>query len=180
MEMGFLFYLKITNSFMKTYLVLLILLISTSQMAYAGGYNFNIKITNIHSLSDDKHLIYFQKLEKIGYDDYPYPLDDCQNIKIIIDYKYKESWVRRIEQFFYLLFKDTSKFDEGVNNLKQNIELLKKYQHKTFNIDDIEAFNHNPNNHCELYTKTIDIPNSDELQNEDIPSFRFILRRQDF
>lgn len=58
-------------------LMLFVFAISTSA-CYAGGTYFPIKITNIQTILQKEHHIYFSLLQKVGSDNYPYPLDDCK------------------------------------------------------------------------------------------------------
>lgn len=145
---------------MKNHLAKLILtafLLSITPTANAGGESFTIKIDNIETIEDYKHIIYFKKLDKVGQYAYSNPLNECETIKITVNYRYKESWFRRVELFFQLLFSDRTDYNNGVKKLNDNITILKNNLDKNYETDDIEAFKYNEDNHCELYTKTLEV-----------------------
>lgn len=159
-----------------TFGILLAIILNTN-IANAGGVGFTIKIDNIETINEHKHIIYFKKLDKVGDYAYSYPLDNCENIKIAVNYRYKESWFRSIELFFHLLFGDNTEYDKGVALLNKNINILKNNLDKSYETDDIEAFKFNSKNNCELYTKTLEVyqekPYFNELADFEL---RFILR----
>lgn len=81
-------------------IMLLLAIISTS-VFYAGGDTFDIKINNIETISAHKHIIHFKKLQKNN--NYIDSLDNCENIKLTINYKYKESKIRQVLLFFSVI-----------------------------------------------------------------------------
>lgn len=152
------------NSLIKLTSIILMLLIS--HITNAGGYSFNIKIDGIKTINEHKHLIEFKTIDKIDNGAYAYPLNECKTVKIIVNYQYKESFLRRIELFFQLLFSDRTDYDKGVHLLNENIHILKTNLDKIYQTNNIEAFNENPHNPCELYTKTLEVFTKKPFYNE--------------
>lgn len=137
-------------------IVLLLAIISTS-VCYADGDTFDIKINNIETISAHKHIIHFKKLQKNN--NYIDILDNCENIKLTTNYKYKESKIRQVLLFFQLLFWH-NEFNNGVKELNKHINHLKANHAQNPNsiyiTDDIEAFKHDAKNSCHIYSKYLE------------------------
>lgn len=137
-------------------IMLLLAIISTS-VCYAGGDTFDIKINNIETISAHKHIIHFKKLQQNN--NYIDSLDNCENIKLTINYKYKESKIRQVLLFFQLLFWH-NEFNNGVKELNKHINHLKanhaQNPNSIYTTDDIEAFKHDTKNSCHIYSKYLE------------------------
>lgn len=136
--------------------LLLCFVLLCSSMAYAGGDIFYLKVNQIQSISQYKHIIHFHLPDEVA--DNKHILKSCNMVKITVDYQYKESKIDRILLFLQsLLLGHSHEFNQGVKKLNQQITLLKQNTDKIYRSNDIEAFNYKPNNDCELFSKTLDV-----------------------
>lgn len=138
---------------LNKFILMLCLLLLFSPMSYAGGNPFNIKIHKIETLAPHKHIIHFKKLDKVGSYNH-YPLDNCENITLTVNYKYQERFYKKVILFLDVLF-NPNNHQENINALNNEISFLKQNINKEFITNDIEAFNHNTNDICQLYSKTL-------------------------
>lgn len=141
---------------LNKFILMLCLLLLFPSMSYAGGNSFNIKIHKIETLEPYKHIIHFKKLDKIGDIYSHYPLDNCQDITLTVNYKYQERFYKKVILFLDVLF-NPNNHQENINALNDEINFLKQNINKTLITNDIEAFNHNTNDICQLYSKTLNI-----------------------
>ena len=130
-----------------------------SSLSFAGGDNYSIKINQIQTLAKHKHIIYLEKLS-------PEPslqneFSGCKDIKITVDYKFKENKIRQFLLYIQLLFGANSEFHQGVKQLNDKIVKLNHQLTQNPNIiyetDDVEAFYPDKNNKCHFYSKTLEV-----------------------
>lgn len=139
-----------------------------SSVCFAGGDNYSVKINQIQTLTKHKHIIYLEKLSpEPSYQSYQNTFSGCKDIKITVDYKFKESKIRQFLLYIQVLFGASSEFHQGVEQLNDNIIKLNHQLTQNPNIiyetDDVEAFHPDKNNKCHFYSKTLEVYDDKEV-----------------
>ena len=137
---------------------LLLLALTISTYAHAGGIYFPINITDIQSVSKKEHHVYFSLVKNAWFDNFDYPLENCETVKLTIEYK---EW--RIFDNIMLSIKNIFTFNHGVKELNKNIDKLIQNQDNITILSDVEAFQYHPNNLCHIISKTLDIKNIEQI-----------------
>lgn len=120
-------------------------------IANAGG-SLPIKITNINSISNTEHQIYFQLLEKSDNKNFSNPLSNCDTVTLNVELNEWE-FKHKIRLFFDKLLNPIFKPER----LENTIHRLKEKTHEPMLITDIENLPYINNNQCNLLSKQIQL-----------------------
>lgn len=132
-----------------------------SSLSFAGGDSYYIKINQIQTLANTNtsFILYLEKLSPEP--NYQNTFSGCKNIKITVDYKFKENKIRQFLLYIQALFGINSGFRQGVKQLNDNIaKLHHQLTHNPnaiYKTHDIEAFYPDKNNKCHFYSKNLEL-----------------------